>query len=240
MAFISDINDQTPTNADQRSAGAEQIRTLKEDVHDSFPNIDAEVGFTAAQLNAVLTPVDLTGLADADILVYNAALPGWVPVTPVDPVLTSQAYSYLNITEAQEATIPNENAIYFTGSPTIDEVTASGLATITNNSADGFYITPVSGKKISVAISYSDNEGLAHSIGLAVGGDKSAIPSINYDSGNLRAYTISTQDASTSGVLAATVILDSAGTPDQLWINVSVNWASDQDCILHMVVTEVA
>jgi hypothetical protein len=238
MAFISDINDQTPTNADQRSAGAEQIRTLKEDVHDSFPNIDAEVSFTAAQLNAVLTPVDLTGLADADILVYNAALPGWVPVTPVDPVLTSQAYTYLNITDADEASSPNENTIFFAGSPTIDEVTASGLATITNNSADGFYITPVAGKKISVAMAYSDNEGDSHSIGLAVNGAKNVTPSANLASGNLRAYNALTNGG--RNVFTVTVILDSAGTPDELWVNVSDGWFSDQSPLMQLVVTEVA
>ncbi|MCP3999397.1 MAG: hypothetical protein GY727_00585 [Gammaproteobacteria bacterium] len=54
MAYITDIVSTTPLSTDPVSQGDDQIRQLKLDVQQSFPNIDAEVSLTAAELNGAI------------------------------------------------------------------------------------------------------------------------------------------------------------------------------------------
>jgi hypothetical protein len=71
MPFIKDMDPSSPANIDQRSEGADQMRTIKLDTQSSFPNIDGPVTLTPAELNAVLTPVLVTTPLEGQIMVWR-------------------------------------------------------------------------------------------------------------------------------------------------------------------------
>lgn len=71
--MISDIDETTPAAGAPAGQGDDQIRALKADIKESFPNIDAAVTPSPDDLNillgadtAGLTPADLSKLADVD------------------------------------------------------------------------------------------------------------------------------------------------------------------------------
>lgn len=75
--FISELNPVNPPNTDPVAQGASQIRVTKKAVFQSFPNIDAEVSATAADLNT------LVGAAGGGVLVpLGAILPYVGPGAP--------------------------------------------------------------------------------------------------------------------------------------------------------------
>ena len=51
MAYISDIDDSGPVGSDDRRLGDNEIKQLKTDVYQSFPNVSGQVSKTHTQLN---------------------------------------------------------------------------------------------------------------------------------------------------------------------------------------------
>lgn len=98
MTFISDINTSTPANTDAAGQTDDQIRQLKSDVLDSFPNINAAVTGTPADLNVLtgqaaygLVSGDLNKLADVSASATELNLLDGVPAT-----LTTTEIGYLD------------------------------------------------------------------------------------------------------------------------------------------------
>lgn len=84
MTFIADIDPTTPAFNDPAGQGDDQIRQLKGDILDSFPNIDAAVNSTPTELNilngATISTAELNYVLDAGVkqLFIQATAPtGW-------------------------------------------------------------------------------------------------------------------------------------------------------------------
>lgn len=70
--FINDLVITNPLGTDPKSKGDDHIRLLKKTVQQSFPNIDAEVDLTSAQLNG------FTGMVAAFPLQVAGNVSGWI------------------------------------------------------------------------------------------------------------------------------------------------------------------
>lgn len=73
---IADLDPTSPTGAESKAAGDDHIRNLKKAVKQTWPNVNAPVNATAAQLNLLVGKTDVATKADIDAAVVAATLPG--------------------------------------------------------------------------------------------------------------------------------------------------------------------
>lgn len=84
---IADLNPAWPTGGEAKSAGDDHLRNIKDSIKKTWPNVNAVVNATAAQLNLLVGKTDVATAADIAAATLSASIPGVNDPANVDKFL---------------------------------------------------------------------------------------------------------------------------------------------------------